>query len=74
MPFSNQNRSVLSKGGAGSRTPSNTAGRRRRKVETLAEYGVPVLNELTDKYRPTQTAADGLTMGEHSNKPIRQIS
>jgi ornithine carbamoyltransferase len=44
-------------------------------VETLAAYaGAPVLNELTDKYRPTQMPADVLAMGEHSNQPIRQIS
>ena len=49
-------------------------GSAQENVETLAEYGVPVLNELTDKYRPTQTPADGLTMSEHSNKPIRHIS
>src|SRR5690242_13723876 len=38
-------------------------------VETLAEYaGVPVWNGLTDKWHPTQTLCDMLTMREHTTK------
>jgi len=44
-------------------------------VETLAKYaGVPVYNGLTDEFHPTQILADFLTMTEHSDKPLRQIS
>jgi ornithine carbamoyltransferase len=44
-------------------------------VETLAEYaGVPVFNGLTDEFHPTQMLADVLTMMEHSDKPLHQIS
>ena len=44
-------------------------------VETLAKYaGVPVWNGLTDQFHPTQMLADVLTMMEHSNKPLEQIS
>jgi len=44
-------------------------------VETLAKYaGVPVFNGLTDEYHPTQMIADVMTMREHSDKPISQIS
>jgi ornithine carbamoyltransferase len=44
-------------------------------VEQLAQYsGVPVYNGLTDEYHPTQMLADVLTMTEHSNKPLHQIS
>jgi len=44
-------------------------------VEELAKYaGVPVFNGLTDEYHPTQMLADLLTMLEHSNKPLHQIS
>jgi len=44
-------------------------------VEELAEYaGVPVFNGLTDEWHPTQMLADVLTMQEHSDKPLRQIS
>jgi len=44
-------------------------------VETLAQYaGVPVWNGLTDEFHPTQAMADLLTMREHSNKPLSQIS
>ncbi|MDN0075517.1 ornithine carbamoyltransferase [Crenobacter sp. SG2303] len=41
----------------------------------LAKYaGVPVYNGLTDEFHPTQMLADVLTMWEHSDKPISQIS
>ena len=44
-------------------------------VEELAKYaGVPVYNGLTDEYHPTQMLADVMTMREHSDKPISQIS
>ncbi|MDE5736271.1 MAG: ornithine carbamoyltransferase, partial [Bacteroidales bacterium] len=44
-------------------------------VETLAEYaGVPVWNGLTNEFHPTQILADFLTMREHSDKPLHQIS
>jgi ornithine carbamoyltransferase len=44
-------------------------------VEQLAAYaGVPVYNGLTDEYHPTQMLADVMTMREHSDKPITQIS
>ena len=44
-------------------------------VEELAAYaGVPVWNGLTDKYHPTQILADFLTMMEHSDKPLHQVS
>src|SRR3954451_13296204 len=44
-------------------------------VETLAEFaGVPVWNGLTDEFHPTQTLADVLTMTEHSEKQLSQIS
>jgi ornithine carbamoyltransferase len=44
-------------------------------VETLATYaGVPVYNGLTDEFHPTQILADLLTMQEHNDKPLSQIS
>ena len=44
-------------------------------VEELAKYsGVPVFNGLTDEFHPTQMLADVLTMIEHSNKPLNEIS
>ncbi len=44
-------------------------------VEELAEYsGVPVWNGLTNEFHPTQILADFLTMIEHSDKPLHQIS
>jgi ornithine carbamoyltransferase len=44
-------------------------------VEYLAKYsGVPVYNGLTDTFHPTQILADFLTMKEHSEKPLSQIS
>lgn len=47
----------------------------QERVEKLAEFaGVPVWNGLTDEYHPTQTLADFLTMMEHSEKPLHQIS
>jgi ornithine carbamoyltransferase len=44
-------------------------------VAELATYaGVPVYNGLTDEYHPTQMLADIMTMREHSDKPISDIS
>ncbi|HPT12716.1 MAG TPA: ornithine carbamoyltransferase, partial [Bacteroidales bacterium] len=44
-------------------------------VEELAQYaGVPVWNGLTDEFHPTQILADFLTMMEHSDKPLNQVS
>ncbi len=44
-------------------------------VEELARYaGVPVWNGLTNEFHPTQILADFLTMMEHSDKPLNQIS
>ncbi|SDB95049.1 ornithine carbamoyltransferase [Paraburkholderia lycopersici] len=50
-------------------------GFRQDIVEELAKFaGVPVFNGLTDEYHPTQMLADVLTMREHSDKPLTQIS
>ena len=44
-------------------------------VEELAKHaGVPVWNGLTDEFHPTQILADFLTMTEHSDKPLSQVS
>ncbi|NQU32226.1 MAG: ornithine carbamoyltransferase [Bacteroidetes bacterium] len=44
-------------------------------VEELGKYaGVPVWNGLTNEYHPTQILADFLTMMEHSDKPLHQVS
>jgi ornithine carbamoyltransferase len=44
-------------------------------VEQLAEFsGVPVFNGLTNEYHPTQFLADALTMREHSEKPMSEIT
>ena len=44
-------------------------------VEILGKYaGVPVWNGLTNEYHPTQILADFLTMIEHSDKPLSEIS
>jgi len=44
-------------------------------VEELARYaGVPVWNGLTNEFHPTQILADFLTMQEHSDKPLNEIS
>lgn len=45
------------------------------KVEELAQYaGVPVWNGLTNEFHPTQVLADLLTMKEHIDKPLNQIT
>ncbi|WP_440856931.1 ornithine carbamoyltransferase [Pseudomonas syringae] len=44
-------------------------------VEELAHFaGVPVFNGLTAEFHPTQMIADALTMREHSDKPLHEIS
>ncbi|MDD6792740.1 MAG: ornithine carbamoyltransferase, partial [Thermobifida fusca] len=44
-------------------------------VEELAEYaGVPVWNGLTDEWHPTQMLADFLTIMEHTDKPLREVT
>ena len=44
-------------------------------VEQLAEFaGVPIFNGLNAEYHPTQMLADVLTMREHSDKPLHDIS
>ncbi|WP_371594033.1 ornithine carbamoyltransferase [Streptomyces virginiae] len=47
----------------------------QRLVEELAQHaGVPVWNGLTDQWHPTQSLADVLTMWEHTDKPLNQVS
>src|SRR5258707_11216042 len=44
-------------------------------VEELARFaGVPVWNGLTVEYHPTQALADFLTMQEHTQKALAEIS
>ena len=44
-------------------------------VEELAEFsGVPVWNGLTNEFHPSQILADLLTMMEHTDKPLNQVS
>lgn len=44
-------------------------------VEELAAYaGVPVWNGLTNESHPTQILADFLTMSEHVDKPLNQVT
>lgn len=44
-------------------------------VETLAKHsGVPVWNGLTNEFHPTQILADFLTMREHCDKPLSQVT
>jgi ornithine carbamoyltransferase len=47
----------------------------QRIVEELGKYaGVPVWNGLTNEFHPTQILADFLTMKEHTDKPLGNIS
>ncbi len=47
----------------------------QKVVEELAAHaGVPVFNGLTDEWHPTQMLADLLTMREHADKPLHDIS
>jgi len=44
-------------------------------VEELGKYaGVPVWNGLTNEFHPTQILADFLTMEEHVDKPLKEVS
>lgn len=44
-------------------------------VQQLADYsGVPVYNGLTDEFHPTQILADFLTMMEHVEKPLHEVT
>lgn len=50
-------------------------GHGQRIVEELAHHSdVPVYNGLTDEWHPTQMLADYLTMIEHCDKPVDEIS
>jgi ornithine carbamoyltransferase len=49
-------------------------GFKQETVEELGRHGVPVWNGLTDQNHPTQVLADLLTMMEHANKPLSDIS
>ena len=47
----------------------------QKTVEELALFaGVPVWNGLTNEAHPTQVLADLLTMKEHTDKPLREVS
>ena len=44
-------------------------------ADELAQWaGVPVFNGLTDEWHPTQILADFLTMREHSDKPLEEVT
>jgi ornithine carbamoyltransferase len=44
-------------------------------VEVLGQYsGVPVWNGLTDEWHPTQMLADVLTMRDHAQAPLPEVS
>lgn len=50
-------------------------GKKQAVVEELARYsGVPVYNGLTDEFHPTQMLADVLTMIEHCDKPLHDMT
>jgi ornithine carbamoyltransferase len=42
--------------------------------EMAAHAGVPVFNGLTAEYHPTQMLADVMTMREHSDRPLHEIT
>lgn len=47
----------------------------QENAEELARYsGVPVWNGLTNEAHPTQVLADLLTMQEHTDKPLKDVS
>jgi ornithine carbamoyltransferase len=47
----------------------------QRNVEELAAHaGVPVWNGLTDRWHPTQMLADVLTMRDHANRPLEELT
>lgn len=43
-------------------------------AEELGCHGVPVWNGLTNEYHPTQVLADLLTMKEHTNKDLAEVT
>src|SRR5499427_1701009 len=50
-------------------------GYQQTEAEALAQWaGVPVYNGLTDEWHPTQILADFLTMREHSDKPLEEVT
>ncbi len=50
-------------------------GSKQAIADELARYaGVPVVNGLTEEAHPTQALADLLTMREHAEKPLNQVS
>jgi ornithine carbamoyltransferase len=50
-------------------------GSAQEAVETLGAYaGVPVWNGLTDDWHPTQMLADILTMRDHADRPVPEIT
>jgi ornithine carbamoyltransferase len=50
-------------------------GSKQDYVEELARFsGVPVWNGLTDEWHPTQMLGDFLTMEEHCDKPLREVT
>ena len=50
-------------------------GFKQATVEELAKHaGVPVWNGLTNEFHPTQILADFLTMSEHVDKPLNQVT
>jgi ornithine carbamoyltransferase len=50
-------------------------GAAQESVETLAAFaGVPVWNGLTDDWHPTQMLADILTMRDHTDKPLADVT
>jgi ornithine carbamoyltransferase len=50
-------------------------GAAQEAVETLGAYaGVPVWNGLTDDWHPTQMLADILTMCDHTDRPLAEIT
>ena len=50
-------------------------GFRQADAEILSDFsGVPVWNGLTDRWHPTQSLADLLTMRDHAGRPLDQVS
>ena len=50
-------------------------GSSQETVETLGAYaGVPVWNGQTDDWHPTQMLADILTMGDHTARPLSEVT
>jgi ornithine carbamoyltransferase len=50
-------------------------GSAQESIEILGEFaGLPVWNGLTDAWHPTQMLADIMTMTDHSDKPLAELS